>query len=132
GEPRVEGEHLAEQRERAYIETRVRRRAVHEKSGRAHILYQTAADGIRVFVVRVAQVRRRPGFRPARELRVPRLEEGPIQMGEPVHETSIAFEDRLLLGGKGLVRPAEVSRLHADRLRLGLHLDPPVWAHRPS
>src|SRR5437773_1753796 len=62
---------------------------------------------------------------------MPRLEEGPLQMRESVHETSIAFEDRLLLGGKGLVRTAEVPRLHADRLRPGLHPDRLVEAHRP-
>src|SRR5260221_14402185 len=54
GEPRVESEYLAQQRERAHIETRVRGRAVGEEPGGAHVLYQAAADGILVRVVRVA------------------------------------------------------------------------------
>src|SRR6266705_2238511 len=52
-------------------------------------------------------------------------------MRESVHETSIALEDWLLLGDEGLVRSAEVARLHADRLRLGFHLDRLVETHRP-
>src|SRR5712675_2967432 len=57
-----------------------------EESRRAHLLHQSAADGILVRVVRVGKTRRGPVLCRARELRVPRLEEGPIQMREPVHE----------------------------------------------
>src|SRR5437667_278450 len=54
GEAGVEGEHLAQHRQRAYVEARIFGRAVREEPRRAQILHQTAADGIRVFVVRVA------------------------------------------------------------------------------
>src|SRR5882672_10128455 len=102
-----------------------------EESRRAHLLHQSPADGILVRVVRVGKARRGPVLCPARELRVPRLEERPVQMRESVHETSIALEDRLLFGDEGLIGAPEILRLHADRLRLRLHFDRLVETCRP-
>jgi hypothetical protein len=83
GEPGVVGEHLAQEGDRAHV-GRLGRRMV-QVAGAAEVLHQPPADRVGVLAVGVREAFARPRVRLARELLVPRLEEGPAVVREAVH-----------------------------------------------
>src|SRR5262249_37421450 len=95
GEPRVEREDLAQDRERAHVEARVLRRAVGEEPGRAEVLHKASAHRVRVVVMRVGETLDGEALGGSRELGVPRLEERPLQVREPVHASAQSLPARV-------------------------------------